>query len=263
MGRLPSPRLTTIAVLSMGFALAGASTLFAGGKGKITKPRFDPEAERVEFFDGMESGALGVKMIPKNSLKGNLLIENKTDKPLTVELPDAIIGVCVLAQGQGIGGGGGGGGVGGGGGGGGGFFSIPPEKIAKVPYRSVCLEHGKPEPNPRMEYRPVPVEQFTDNPVLGTLLKLLAQGEVDHDATQAAAWHLTDEMSWAELSAKEIKHLGGRPATPYFSADEIRKARSLVARSASIARSEQSEDDAEETESESKPSRVSRTSRTN
>ena len=93
-------------------------------------------------------------MILKHSKQGNVLIENKTDQPLTVKLPDAVVGVHVLKQGglgmgmsapggggggqQGGGGGGGGqssgGGMSGGGGGGGmqgggggmGMFSIPP-----------------------------------------------------------------------------------------------------------------------------------------
>ena len=92
-------------------------------------------------------------MILKNSKQGNVLIENKTDQPLTVKLPDAVVGVHVLKQGglgmgmsapgggagggmqtgQGSGGqssgggmqGGGGGGMQGGGGGMG-MFSIPP-----------------------------------------------------------------------------------------------------------------------------------------
>ncbi len=53
--------------------------------------------------------------------------------------------------GGGLGGGLGGMGGGGQGGAGGGFFSIPPEKTVYVPYTSVCLEHGKVEPAPRLD----------------------------------------------------------------------------------------------------------------
>jgi len=272
MAKLPSPRLTLIAALSATFALAGVSGLLAGDKSKpvISKFTFDPSAEQIEFFEGMQSGAIDVQMIFKNSLSGNLLIENTTEQPLTVKMPDAVVGIHVLKQfggggggGQGGGGGGfgGGGGGQGGGGGGGGFFSIPPEKIAKISFSSVCLEHGKPEPNPRMTYKPIPVEEFSNDPALAALLSLFSQRKMDPQAAQAAAWHLSDGMSWDELTAKERRHLGGRQPSPYFSSDDIRAARSLVTRAASIARNQDNEAEEDATDSESKPSRVSRTER--
>lgn len=137
-------------------------------------------------------------------------------------------------QGGGLGGGGqGGGGLGGGGfggggnaGGGGGFFSVPADKIVRVTYRAVCLEHGKPDPSPRMTYRIGKVEEFSDNPVLEETLKMVASGQIDPQAGQAAAWHLTNNMSWAELAAKSIPHIG-RPATPYFSAETLARAQNI------------------------------------
>ncbi|MBT4864667.1 MAG: hypothetical protein HON53_06015, partial [Planctomycetaceae bacterium] len=73
-------------------------------KRPITKLSLDPTAKSVELFAGMEKGLLDVKAIPKDSKKGNLLIENKTDKPLTVQMPDAFVGVQVLKQIGGMGG---------------------------------------------------------------------------------------------------------------------------------------------------------------
>ncbi|HUG93485.1 MAG TPA: hypothetical protein VML55_21780 [Planctomycetaceae bacterium] len=221
-------------------------------RGAITRPKFDPQAEKVELFAGMEDGRLDVTVIAKNANGGNLLIENTTDKPLTVEMPEAFVGVQVLKQfgGGGMGGGGGGqtqafggGGDGGGGGfdggmggGGGGFFSIPPEKIVRFPYKSVCLDHGLPEPHPRIEYRLVRVEDYSSNPALGELLKLVARPGVDHQALQAAAWHLSDEMSWQELAAKSIRRLGGFGRQPYFQPQQLRQAQWLVALSQSLAK---------------------------
>jgi hypothetical protein len=98
--------------------------LSAADKKPITKPGFDPKAESVELFAAMADGQLNVKLIPKDSKQGNLLIENKTDKPLTVQLPEAFVGVQVLQQfgagagGLGQGGLGAGSGLGGQGGGG-------------------------------------------------------------------------------------------------------------------------------------------------
>ena len=56
-------------------------------KGAITNPKFDPEAEQVELFQGMKDGRLEVTVIAKDANGGNLLIENMTDKPLTVAMP--------------------------------------------------------------------------------------------------------------------------------------------------------------------------------
>jgi hypothetical protein len=236
-------------------------------KRPIAKLTFDPTAESVELFDGMEQGLLEVKLIPKNSKQGNLLIENKTDKPLTVQMPDAFVGVQVLKQMGGMGGGMGGGGMGGGmggggqqavggggggmggggmggggmggggmGGGGAGFFSIPAESIVRVPYHSVCLEHGKPEPTPRSTYRIMKVEDATKDPALQQLIRLVGKNRIHPQVAQAAAWHLTDDMSWRELAAKKVKRLGGGGSQPYFQRAALYYAQQLVAQAVEGAR---------------------------
>jgi hypothetical protein len=118
-----------VAVLATGAALVTAPLAGLAAEKKARKPvkvlKHDPTAEEVELFDGIETGQLDVKVVPKNAFGGNVLIENKTSKPLTVKLPQAVVAVPKhLAQfgGGGFGGGGGlgGGGLGGGGLGGGG-----------------------------------------------------------------------------------------------------------------------------------------------
>lgn len=228
----------------------------------IPAVKLDESLDHIDVFEGIEQGLLDVKMIPKDAMGGNLLIENKGDKPLNVDFPAAFIGKQVLKQfgggqggggfgggqggggfggGQGGGGGqqqggglgggqqGGGGGFGGGqqgGGGGGGFFSVPADKVIRVTYRSVCLEHGKPEPNSRMAYSIGKVESFSSDPVLEETLKMVASGQLDPQAGQAATWHITDKMSWEQLAAKSIPHVG-RPATPYFSAETLARAQNI------------------------------------
>ena len=87
----------------------------AGRKRPITKLQFDPDAEQVEFFQGVKDKQFSVHVIPKDAMGGSVLIENLTKKPLTVKLPDAVVGVQVLHQfGGGMGMGGGMGGMGGG-----------------------------------------------------------------------------------------------------------------------------------------------------
>lgn len=233
--------------------------------------KLDESLEHIDVFEGIEKGVLEVRMIPKDALGGNMLIENKGDKPLNVDFPAAFIGKQVLKQFGGAGGfggqqggfgggqqggfGGGGqtqgggfggqqGGFGGGGqqgglGGGGGFFSVPTDKVVRVPYRSVCLEHGKPDPSPGMTYRIGKLEEFSNDPVLEETLKLVASGRIDPQAGQAVAWHLANKMSWDELAAKSIPHIG-RPATPYFSAETLARARNIHL--AAVARAKEREE---------------------
>jgi hypothetical protein len=247
-------RIRLLSVAALAVALLATSSSFAAKKsGAITKPKFDPEAPVVKLFDGMESGQLESKLIMKNEFSGNLLIENKTDGPLTVQMPDSFVGVHVLNQfggglgggglgggqqggggGQTAGGGAGGGGLGGGGlggaqgGGGGGFFSIPPEKVVRLPFNSVCLEHGKPTPRPRMEYVIRPVDEFSQDPLLRELLVMVSTGRVSQKAGQAAAWHLANGKSWRELAAIADNRVG-RPDTPHFSYADLQLAQDLLA----------------------------------
>ncbi len=44
----------------------------------------------------------------------------------------------------------------------GGFFNVKPGKVGKLRVPTVCLEHGKPDPNPRMAYKLVPIEIADD-----------------------------------------------------------------------------------------------------
>ena len=182
----------------LGIAVTASAVCQAGSKRSdarkpvLTNPKFDPTAERVGLFDGMKDGLLEAKVIATDDTGGFVIVSNKSDQPLTVELPDAFVAVQVLKQLGGLGGGMGGGGMGGGGfggqggqqggqnqnqgggfggggqqggfgggqmgggqmgGGGGGFFSIPPERGVKVPYVGACLNHGKADPNPRAGWR--------------------------------------------------------------------------------------------------------------
>jgi hypothetical protein len=65
-----------------------------------------PAADAVDMFDAMKAGDIEVKVIPKDSTTGNVLIKNKSNKPVTIKLPEAFVGVPVQAQfgGMGMGG---------------------------------------------------------------------------------------------------------------------------------------------------------------
>lgn len=287
MVRRSSAALLTCCLATLALVVSGlqqpelaAAGKTSSNKSPIKNPKFDPSAEEVEFFAAMDAGQIEAKLIPKNALGGNVLIENKTDKPLNVKLPEAAVGVPMHFQfggGGGFGGGGqggfGGGGIGGqqggfgggqqqqgggfgggqqggfggqGGGGQGGFFgggggfggvgvtnqimySVPAERVVSVQFNSVCLEHGKPEANSRSRYKLVPVSMVSQDPVLYELLTVVGTGKVDSQAAQAAAWHLTDKMSFNQLASKMSQHLGGQPPTPYFSQAQLQGAQQLLA----------------------------------
>lgn len=206
--------------------------------------------ERVELFAAMEAKQVAVKLIPKNAEQATVVIHNRTDKPLSIQLPEAFAGLPVLAQNQNagganpnrnVGGGGGnnnanqgfGGGMGGmgmgmGGMGMGGFFNVGPDRVGKIKVQTVCLEHGKEDPNPRVPYELRPITSFTQKAELIEMCKMLGRGEIDQVSAQAAAWHLSDGLTWDQLAQKvKIRHLNGQTEM-YFSSSQLQQAMQAV-----------------------------------
>ena len=255
-----------------GLLLLSAATAFAGKSENhqtITRPGFDPTAARVELFEAMEDGQLETKVVAKNAEAGSVLIKNMTKEPITVDLPVAFVAVQINKQfqgddggggggaqstGGGFGGGGGGGGFGGGGGGGAvggqgggqGFFSIPPERTVRVPYGSVCLNHGKPEPTPRTAMKMIPVDSYTSDSVLVELITMVGTGRLPLQAAQAAVWTRSDNMSWQQLAQKVIVRAGR--TSPYFHPAQLQRAEILVATATGRARERMAEDSDEKAE---------------
>jgi hypothetical protein len=228
--------------LAVALLLLPTLVLAAGRRSKVPKPwQFNPDHKTVEMFQAIEKGQLDVKLIPQNSKRCQVMIENKTDRPLNVKLPEAFAGVPVLAQNLGGGGRGGGGnnssnqsmggGMGGMGGGGGGMgmFNIPPEKVKKFRVITVCLEHGKNEPRAAIPYEIRPIDSFTDKVEVHELCRILGSGELTQTlgseklaqaVAQVAAWHLSNNMSWQELAGKRYRFANGA-SRPYFTPQEL------------------------------------------
>ena len=107
--------------------------------------------------------------------------------------------------GGGLGGGGlGGGGLGGGqgGGGGGGFFRVEPDRPRKMTVATVCLHHGKADPNPRMKYKLVRLSEVNDSLFIEGICRGLASGKVSQTVAQAAVWNVANGLTWEELARK-------------------------------------------------------------
>ena len=213
-----------------------------------------PEAA-VALFDAAEAGDVEVKVIPKNANQATILISNKTDQPLSVQMPEAFVGVMAQIGGRGgggLGGGGlGGGGLGGGGGGqafggggglgggggfggggggrgGGGVFNVAPASTRKIKVATVCLEHGKDDPKPKMSYELKPINDFTQDERVITIVKLLGNGDIDTTAAQAAVWHVTAGLTWQQLANKvKAEHHNGS-VDLYFSPSDIQRAAQIV-----------------------------------
>ena len=252
----------SIAVALCGIALV-ASTLPAVAREPVRRGRSrtvnasaaaSSASQASELFAAEADGLVAVKYIPNDSRSAQVIITNRTSKPLSLRLPAAFAGVPVLAQ-MGMGGGGaaagfGAGGIGGGpqatggglggqgmngmGGGGagaagGGAFSIPPQKTRVLRVTTVCLEHGKPEPSSRHPYKLAAVESFSTDPKLAVVLESLGRGELSQKVAQAAAWNLSNGLSWERLAAEKIDHAGGVPDEPYFTAAELLAAQRVVA----------------------------------
>lgn len=237
------------------------------------RPTRPPEGELVEIFSGMDHGQLDVRLIPKDEKQCRLLVKNKTDRPLCVQLPPAFAGVPVLAQwdrnmdfdlnfdrnnvpqaigtgpGRGING----------------FmnpgvfmnpgmmnlrgrqpgrpqgdplrpflFSVPPEKIVKLRLRSVCLDFGKPNPRPRIEYQLKPIDSHTDKPGVAELCAMLGQGKISQQAAQLAAWHLHNELSWERLAKIRDKVTFG--SRPRYSRRELESAKQAAEKALKVAK---------------------------
>jgi hypothetical protein len=231
-----SSRLAVAAAL----VLLPTLLLAADRRARAPKPgEYNPQNTTVEMFSAIEKGDIEVTLIPKDSTQARIMIANKTNKPLNVQLPAAFAGVPMLGQvggappaaggggaanvnqqmggGMGMGMGGMGGGMGGMGGG---MFNIPAEKVGQLKAPCVCLEHGKREPKPQIKYEIRPIESITDKPAVQELCRMLGTGQVDQRAAQAAAWHLNNNMTWQQLAAKRIEHADGSKE-PYFTAAQI------------------------------------------
>lgn len=121
-----------------------------------------------------------------------------------------------------------GGGMGGMGGGMGGMFRVAPDRPGKFKVTCVCLEHGKPEPTPRMKYTIVPIEKLNKDPRVAQLCALVGQGKVSQNIAQASAWNIANGLSWGELAHKnrvESRYTGN---IPWFNPIELQNALKLT-----------------------------------
>lgn len=230
--------------------------LLAVAIGFISSHRTSAEEKGIDLFSAIGQGDVTVRFIALNAGQANVLIKNELDKPLRLKLPKAIAAVPVLGQfgqnpnqnqngnpaggstNQGVGGGfniGNGQGQGNGQGFGNqqdfgrGIMRIAPGKTHKLKAKTVCLEHGKPDPKPRIAYRIIPLETFTTDPIITFVCQQLSTGQIPPDIAQAIVWHHGNQLPWTQLAALDRMQSRYRGNIKLFTPEDLDAAKSLYA----------------------------------
>jgi hypothetical protein len=74
------------------------SASIAVAKQPLKKLRLDPTVPPVGLFDAIEAGTIETTVMAKNAHEAHLMVTNKSDVPVTVQLPKAVVAVQVLKQ---------------------------------------------------------------------------------------------------------------------------------------------------------------------
>jgi hypothetical protein len=218
----------------------------------------DPPPVPRPLFEAIDAGELEASLVPRNSTRATIQFENKTDRPLTIQMPEAFAAAPILAQqpfggpfgqmqgnnqnnnspqqlGMGMGMGNNGMGFGNNGQGFGnnglnqGIFNIPAGRVIRVRVDCVCLEYGKPDPDARFKYQLKPLSEVCDKPELVSVLKSLGHELVDQRVAQAATWHLTNELSWNQIAGL-VKRKAGSVTEMQFQGHEVAAAQAYLDR---------------------------------
>ena len=63
-----------------------------------------------------------------------------------------------------------------------------------------CLEFGKPDPNRRIPYQMVELQDLNNRPAVQELLDRFSQGGLDQRIAQLAVWHVANGVPWQALA---------------------------------------------------------------
>jgi len=246
-------RVLKFRMLFAGLMLASLVTSSDAGKPAIPAQKAIDGLPVVPLFELLKAEQIDARLVHKNESSGNLFVDNKFEKSINVQMPEAFVGVHVLNQGffdnqnqnnqnqnsqsggQSQGGQTTGGGASNSSQNGPAIFSVPPGKVVRIPVKTVCLEHGRPTPASRMEYRIFKVERFSKDPALFELLTAVANEKHSQKVAQAAAWYMASDKSWKQLAAMRFRRSGGLPDRPEFTQSQLVSARKLAENSQILA----------------------------
>lgn len=111
---------------------------------------------------------------------------------------------------------------------GGGFFRVEPDKPRKMSVATLCLNHGKADPNPRMKYKVVRLAEVNESKMIEGFCRGLADRKISQNVAQAAAWHVANGLSWDELIQKPKVVSQYTGVEMFFSKNEIESAKRLT-----------------------------------
>jgi hypothetical protein len=74
------------------------SASVAAAKQPLKKLKLDPTVPPVGLFDAIEAGTIETTVMAKNAHEAHLMVTNKSDVPVTVQMPKAVVAVQVLKQ---------------------------------------------------------------------------------------------------------------------------------------------------------------------
>lgn len=75
-----------------------STTAIAASKQPIKKLKHDSNIPAVELFDAIEQGLVETTVIAKNSHEANVFVTNKSDAPVSIQVPKAVVATQVLKQ---------------------------------------------------------------------------------------------------------------------------------------------------------------------
>ncbi len=76
-------------------------------------------------------------------------------------------------------------------------------------------------------YKLVQVSEYTEDPVLTELIRMVGTGKLNAKSAQAAVWTRTDNMTWDQLAAKNFNTLQG--VEYFFRPEHIQQGQMIMA----------------------------------
>jgi hypothetical protein len=89
-------------------------------------------------------------------------------------------------------------------------WTLAAGQMIQIQVPCFCLEYGKPDPNQRIPYQLVELQDLNDQPAVQELLKRFGQGDLDQRIAQLAAWHVANGTSWHMLAQVKFPRSSGR-----------------------------------------------------
>lgn len=191
-------------------------------------------AGEYELSEAHQAGIVSVELIASNEKAINFIVENKTDRPISIKLPTSFAAVPILAQVDGFANAGiqpmnngfGFGGVrqnnvqrlGGGAQPNNNLFGIKSKGRRIIKINTVCLDFGLKTPNPHTRYELTSITDSRYDNKLDKVIAELANNKLSQKVAQIVTWHIHNNVSLAEIAD-----------TGSFSANDIDTAQRFIA----------------------------------